>query len=337
MMTLPEYRLKSGCGKNDLRMTHAVILNQSQIDQVRWTDLINTCNGSIYNTYEYLSSCGELWEALVVISDSKYVCATPIQFRIKYGIKYIYQSPFVPFYEILNGGGKEIHESFTGDLKSHLSAHQYVAKYFLRDDGIRTINKFIIVEEKGYHLSLNENYQDILKSYSKDRKMRLKQANKNNQVIIKSKDLELFLNLLEEYTLPKIHHIDKWQHKDFFYNLAKWFHLEILISNQYNKVLGGAILIKHRSTIYYLASFSSHEGRKLNSMTLLLDYVIQQNALGHHKFLDLGLKGTEGIEDFKRSFGAQGYRIYQAYKNSLPWYIKIPKAILNSLGIATAK
>ncbi len=321
-------------------MNDVVILNQEKIDPVSWDALVTNCDGSIYNTYQYLSSCGETWEALVVIIDSKYICATPIHFRIKAGIKYIYQPPYIPFYEILNIGGEDVHKKFINNLNIHLSAHKYIAKYFLRDDRFTPVNGFKIVEERGYHLPLNDTYETIFKSYSKGRKAQVKQAKRNGQEIIQSEDLELFLVLHEEHTLPKIHLISKWQYafiKKLYRNLSKGYSLEISFCQQNDKLSGGIIVLKFLSRIYYLDSFSTEAGRKHNSVTLLIDHVIQQNLQTQYKFFDLGLKGTEGIEDFKRSFGATEYKITQVYKNSLPWYIKIPKVILNSLGVATAK
>jgi hypothetical protein len=109
--------------------------------------------------------------------------------------------------------------------------------------------------------------------------------------------------------------------------------LEIYFALSNKTIVGGILIGKFGNFIHALASFNSDEGRKMKSNTLLKDYIIKFFAQSDYHTFELGRRAVGSIDDFKLSFGANNYPIYQLFRNDLPWFIKGPKKILNSLGI----
>ena len=140
----------------------------------------------------------------------------------------------------------------------------------------------------------------------------------------------------KELTLPKIENIHEGQQlvmTEMWRRLLQNNELEIYFSkNKSGEITSGLLLGKGARQLYYLESASTHEGRKLNGIALLIDYIVQEYAQSVYQYFDLGDKGPAGIAEFKLSFGSKEYSYTQYYRNNPPWYIKIPKAVLNYFG-----
>jgi hypothetical protein len=163
----------------------------------------------------------------------------------------------------------------------------------------------------------------------------LKKAARRNQYVVKSNDLGSFIQMHEKWTLPKIHSLVPQQKevmRNLWQQLARNNQLEIYFSVSANAIVSGLLIGKFGKLIHALASFNTEEGRKIKSNTLLKDHVIKTYAQSQYQFFELGRTSAPGIDDFKISFGAENCSFYQLYRNNLPWYVKIPKAILNFFG-----
>jgi hypothetical protein len=288
-------------------MIQFAVLQSNRIDKDHWDSLMNAApDASLYQTYDYLSLCEGDWEAVVAIEEDCYVGALVMPFRIKAGMKYLYQSPFIPYLTILTSK-IEIIEEFIQKCTIHLYTYRYVAKFFLRGFNFVQGADYRITNHSGLQIDLQKEYSVIRDGYSNYRKIRLRKTKRRNQTIVKSDDLEMFVRLYEEHTLPKIHSMHKGQGaamRTLWEKLQQNQQIEIYHAESDGKVVAGFLLGKFGHTIYYLASASTKEGRKLNSTTLLIDQILQAYAQTKYQYFDLGNIGIPGISEFKLSFGA---------------------------------
>jgi Acetyltransferase (GNAT) domain len=311
------------------------IIHSTHIEKTKWDSLVGrSTTGSIYCTYTYLSLCEGDWEAIIGIENGDYVCALPVPFRTKGGVKYIYQSPLIPFLSILTQPEYKVSEEFFLNAIANLNSYHYIAKFFVKHSPPIQLDKCRTTEHMGLAIDLQKRYSEIFNDYSSSRKG-LKQA-RSEQEIVKSHDLDLFVKMHKELTLPKIENIhDGQQHvmTELWRSLLQNNELEIYFSKtKSGETTSGLLIGKGARHLYYLESASTHEGRKLNGIALLIDYIVQEYAQSVYQYFDLGGKGPAGVAEFKLSFGSKEYSYTQYYRNNLPWYIKIPKAVLNYFG-----
>lgn len=321
------------------QMNQPEVLHRSKIDKKLWDELVAHTNGSLYSTYDYLSLCEGDWEALVVEQNGKYVCAVPFPYRKRVGQKYVYQSPMASYFTLMIASSdEEIKEKFFNDWLKQLGSYNYVAKYFFKDVLINQLKGFEIIKHQGLQIEIHQEYEKIYQGYSEHRKRNVRQAQKINQRIKLSSDVESFSSLHEKYTAHRIDGLNfgqvKWMYS-LWEKLLQNNQAELYLVENENDILCGFFLAKYESQLYMLAAFSSEEGRKKHSVALVMDYIIKKYAQSNYTHFDLGNTGTQGIDEFKLRFGATYYPICQIYRNHLPWFIRMPKNVLNFFKINT--
>ena len=323
-----------------VKMNQPKVLHRGNIDKKLWDELVVRTNGSLYSTYDYLSLCEGDWEALVLIEDGKYICAAPFPYRKRVGQKYIYQSPMASYFTLMTlPSDEQVREKFVNDWLEQLKKYKYVAKYFFKDASINWLKGFEIIKHQGLQIEIHSEYEKNYYRYSKGRKENLNKAYLSNQAVKQSFDVELFCLFHEKYAALKIDGLN-WAQTEWMRVLWKQLlqndQIEIYFSESNQEILGGVLIGKFGTTIYMLATFSSSEGRKKYSVALVMDCIIKKYAQSNYTYFDLGnTAGTQGIDEFKLQFGATYYSIRQIYRNHLPWFIRIPKNVLNFFKINT--
>jgi len=315
------------------------VLHRTEIDKSLWNALVSSADGPLYSTFDYLSCCGE-WEAVVFEEHQLYWCAVPIPYRERAGIKHVYQSPFACYFTFLSRTGVEsLFEQFFKFWIHHVGSFAYVAKYFFYNAPFRELRGFKINYSGGLKIDLTRGYNDILKGYSRHRNLDLKKVVKNNLTVSISENMDQFFTLHAELSIPKIKAFQPHQlieMRTLWERLVINEQIEIYFATIGDEILCGTLLGKFGASLYSLASFSTPKGRKKNGLTLVLDHVLKKYAQSDYSTFDFSnLTGT-GIDAFKLSFGAACYPIHQIYRNNLPWYIRIPKLILNFFKVSVS-
>lgn len=314
------------------------VLQQNQIDKQRWDELVLAAGGPIYSTFDYLSSCNE-WEAVVLEENQSYQLGVPIPYRVRRGIKYIYQSPFICHFTFLS---REENDSSLSEFRDawlqHVQSFIYVAKYFFYGTPFNGLKGYEISHHGGLKIDLTRGYQDILKRYSHNRLSDVKKPAKNLTITL-SDDIELFFNWNAKLSVPKIKSFQTFQlteMKSLWRVLSSDNMVEIYFATIDEEILSGNLVGKFGTSLYSLATFSTAKGRKTNALTLITDHVLKKYAGSNYVTYDFGDLAKNGIDNFKMSFGAERYPTYQIYRNNLPWYIKLPKTILNFFRVAVS-
>ncbi|MFN9491862.1 MAG: hypothetical protein ACK57D_02300, partial [Sphingobacteriales bacterium] len=69
------------------------LVTRQDIDHQLWDACIdNTTNGLVYAKIDFLDLMSDQWDAIVI---DNYRAIMPIPFRKKWGIRYVYQVPFI--------------------------------------------------------------------------------------------------------------------------------------------------------------------------------------------------------------------------------------------------
>lgn len=311
--------------------------NSSLIDSSLWDALVAKCEEApLYMTYAYLSATLAQWDALVGMDQGVYAFAMVFPYRNQRGIKYIYQPPYIPYLRPLM---LKQDAAFNDVWLSHLQSYRYIPKLFLATD-TQPPEGFTKRLAGGYSIPLQAPYHELRSRYTSYRQRRLRKAERTNLNVMRSTDIDQFIAMHEQLTLPRITGFQHDQHfilQNIWKKLDQHHALDLWVCRHEGEIVAGFLLGKFKKTIYYLASASSPEGRQVNAITRVVDEIIRSYSADGFHLLDLGNAGFPGIDKFKKSFGAYEYPIYQLYRNALPWYIRIPKKVINTLGVSLSR
>lgn len=312
-----------------------VTLHRSNIDKHRWDNLVLSAGGPLYATFDYLTCCGE-WEATVFEKDQQYYHAVPIPYRERGGIRYVYQSPFACFLTILSRRrDDETFEFFRSAWFTHLRTYNYLAKYFFCDSSFEDLKGCQIVHLGGLKIDLTQDYETILKGYSHNRGYDVKK-HAEELIVSLSDNLDLFFKWNAALPIKSFLPSQLAELRMLWEKLLSNRQIEIYFATVDGEVISGNLIGKFGASLYSLAAFSTSEGRRKNALTIITDHILKKYAKSNYSTFDFGSLTGTGIDDFKSSFGAKRYSIYQIYRNELPWYIKIPKSILNYFKVSVS-
>ena len=269
-------------------------------------------NSRIYAYSWYLNIVCDDWAVLV---KDDYTTVMPLPIRKKMGLHYIYQAPWIQQLGVFSS--TSIDKMELANFINAIPKRFKLIDVFLNSENSTNSSTEV---RSNYVLSLKQKYKDIKKRYSKGRKSSIKTAQNSNLDIVENYNhhdiIQLFkankgaeltegdanyaiLNKLINYALPL--------------NLAQSFG----VFNADKKLIGGAFFLRDTYRITYLFSALNEEGRALQAMSFLLDYIIKNNAESNLIF-DFEGSMIKGVARFCKSFGVEKevyyhYKKYQLY------------------------
>ena len=276
-------------------------LTRSQIDLFKYDNCILESRSSRVYAYSwYLDAVCDSWDALIL---DDYYAVMPLPRRVKYGVNYIYQAPWIQQLGLFSH--KKIESKLFEDFIQKIPK-----KFKLIDMMLNTSNNFSIKHVKPrYNFILpleNNSYQVLLKGYSKGRKSSVKQAQKFGLKIKKTTSakaiIELFIeNKGEDLQKSAQDYLALQRLVNQGQILRKTLIYEVFNSN--DKLLGGAIFLIDEHRITNLFSALNKLGREKQAMSFLVDFIIKQYA-GQPFVLDFEGSMITKIASFYKSFGA---------------------------------
>lgn len=249
--------------------------------------------GTVYAMSWYLDIVSPNW-SLLMADDYEFVM--PLPNKLKYGIKYLIQPYFCQQLGIF--------------AKSDLSEKIFLSfiktiPYKYSNIQLNTSNVFKFNSEKlrpNFVLNLNSNIEIIRSSFKKNCLRNIKKAQAYNQQISEI-DADTYIKFLSDNA------------SDIFNNqMLKLLNELILqsIENGSGKILAAfyegvivaaVFVVFFKSKIYYLSPVSSKDGKQLQSMSLLVNYIIE-NYCGKFAYLDFEGSAIPGVANFYAGFGA---------------------------------
>ena len=315
------------------------IIASKEVEKEEWDDLIScSMQCHVYALYDYLNLCEREWKAVVMLSGGSYQAAIPLQLKKTYFFAHLYQDPFCPEMGLFS---RQIlsDENLAKMLSMAFSGYRLVSKYFFNVDNTGQLQKSNFFKNGSlsnkitFHLNLNQPYEEIYKGYSTNRKRDLKKAEKYQQSIQPSQDVQKLIQIFKAHTAHKISGIENYQYEllqRLYINLLEQGVGELYFVHFGNEIVSAAFFTKYKNKVVFL--FGPHTGRarELRSSTFVLDYFIKKYA--HRDFIfDFEGGHTPDIIKYYSSFGGEKKYFYEYRKNELPPIIRAAKNLRENI------
>ncbi|MDD6211420.1 MAG: hypothetical protein PUB21_12555 [Bacteroidales bacterium] len=271
-----------------MKITHLI---HSDIDKKYWDKKLSQCqNATIYAQSWWLDIVAPGWEALVS-EDFSYIM--PLPRKSKWGLPVFLQPAYTQQLGLFSD--QIIPESVISLFLGYLPSGYYNL-HWNNSNSYRKWKK-----KNNYILHLDSCYEDLNQRFSKNTKRNIQYASKQSLNI---KEIEP-KKFLDEFTKITPHYEPR-----FFPILNNLItaclshHTGAIWGCEKNGKLITAVFIpRYLDTNYYLAPFSSTEGKESKAMFLLLDEFIKKNA-GSTQKLDFEGSSIEGVARMYKGFGA---------------------------------
>lgn len=277
-------------------------LKHQEIDFVKWDACIqDSLNSYIYAYSWYLDKVSEEWDALIG-GDYEYVF--PLPYRLKFGVKYIYQPLFTQQLGLFSKS--KISAQLTQDFIDAIpSEYKLVDLNFNKYNSVSS--HFNPIENVNVELDLIPEYSILKKGYSKNQLRNIKKAGKHNLFIDTAIKPELLSQLFAE---NKGHDLgvfgaDQYQvlHRLAYILIHKGLAQVWGVYSEDNELLGGALFVQSDKRVILLFTGLSSLGKELSAMHFLMDAFIQKFA-GSSMVLDFEGSNDPGISRFYMGFGS---------------------------------
>lgn len=266
-------------------------------------------NSRIYALSWYLDMVADNWNALVL---NDYEAVMPLPWRRKFLVYYIYHPDWTQQLGVFSS--KEISEQLVLDFIKAIP--KKFKKITIQFNSRNLISRKQVAKKVNYILPLEKPYKALYLNFRKDRKERIKKAT-NNLIVEDNLAIQSLLALF------KGHYSNK-----FLLSKAASNKLEILVNqlhnrnalrlllayNQERQLIAGAVFLNFNNRIYYLFSAQNEAGKKANSLSVILNKVIQENSESG-KIIDFEGSMIPNVADFFKSFGAEK-EVYYGYQES---------------------
>ena len=294
-------------------------LTYQQIDKRKWDNCIeNADNGLIYAYSFYLDSMSKNRDVLVL---NDYEAVMPLTWNKKYGIHYLYQPPFTACLGVF---GKKLNaETVNAFLNAVPVKFKYWDIYFNAGNFFK-LNNFDLYERMNFVLDLNDNYENLFKSFRDNIKRNIKKAEKLNLVINRNIAVADVIALAKEQSGD----FADFKQSDFknFEKLYKLLHQKEKATSYgvYTKekqLLASAVFLFSHKRAYYIMVGNHPNGKTLGASHALINAFIKDHA-GENLLLDFEGSDISSLAFFYSSFGAVEEKYSAIRLNKLPAPLK---------------
>jgi peptidoglycan/xylan/chitin deacetylase (PgdA/CDA1 family) len=270
-------------------------LKYEQIDLQAYNRCIeSTPFGTVYAMSWYLDAVSPCWE-LLMAENYRYVMPLPV--KRKFGMKYLMQPLFCQQLGVFSTC------RLTAEtLESFIAAIPYSFYHLQLNSG----NMFCPVALKtrnNFELDLSLPYQEIRKKYRKNFSRNIQKAVKANLHAIKEIDLETFWNVLANNCDGRPIKRQLSARREIIRRIKQQTVTVIWSISDDSGILSAALFFYWKDRVYYMLPVSTTEGKAKQSMSFLLDSLIQMYA-GKKLTLDFEGSSLPNIARFYQSAGA---------------------------------
>lgn len=306
-------------------MAEIQYFKHDEIDKNLWDECIHhACNTQIYALSWYLDVVSPGWEALVLVRNEQYQLCFPLPVRKKLGLKYI----FHPFFcqqlglfslEPLN---QDVRNKVLNQLFIHFSYIPSLS-FNVENEVSSYERKNLLKDELCTHLlALNQPYEKLHAHYRRDRKYRLKQAQKRGLKIEMSDDIAPLIRIFRDDTEHRIpghgHNTNLLYLEKLFETVKEKGTYELYyVKDEKGEYNCGCWFVFYQNHIIFLFNAATAAARNQNGRTIIIDHVIQKYQSSDF-ILDFESPKKEAIRSFYASFGSKATPYTHFYYNALP-------------------
>ena len=293
-------------------------IEHKEIDSGKWNRCIdNSANCRVYAYDWHLDRTAIIWDALVW---GDYEFVMPLPFRKKIGIKYLYQPLYSQQLGIFPNPTEIIKEKFYAEL---LKRFKY-SDFQINSENIANSNEkdIIFSARENYLLPLNQDYNLLSKSFSKNTKRNLVKANKNKLSLVQGIRLEEYLEFKQENLVASLNKKDFASLKSLIaFGQYKGFGKIYGVYSEDNKLCAAVYFCRWKNRVIYMNAASNELGKELRGMYFLVDKFIKNHA-AQNITLDFEGSMIPGVARFYNGFGATPETYFQLKFNRLPLPLK---------------
>ncbi len=293
-------------------------IEHKDIDSEKWNRCIdNSPNCRVYGYDWHLDRTAIIWDALVW---GDYEFVMPLPYRKKWGIKYLYQPLFSQQLGIFPNPTEIIKEIFYTEL---LKNFKY-SDFQINSKNSATSNEKDInfAARVNYLLLLNQDYNLLSKSFSKNTKRNLVKANKNKLSLVQGIRLEEYLEFKQENLVASLNKKDFASLKSLIaFGQYKGFGEIYGVYSEDNKLCAAVYFCRWKNRVIYMNAASNELGKELRGMYFLVDKFIKNHA-AQNITLDFEGSMIPGVARFYNGFGATPETYFQLKFNRLPLPLK---------------
>ncbi|TXH20591.1 MAG: hypothetical protein E6Q95_05430 [Chitinophagaceae bacterium] len=298
-----------------------ILLQRHEIDDILWNNcVLNSSNGLIYSTTQYLDAVVKDWIGLIY---NNYQSIFPIPIKKKWGISYIPHPMGISQLGITGSMNDNITFAFINFIQKHFKYGSILFNEWISDASIQNHQ---LERKTNYILPLTESYETIYARFTKDAKKNIRFCKGlHTQSIHEINTDDLVNNYLIQYGSRNQLNRRSKEIKNYIEALSflqnKNMAFTSGIINDKNELLVSGFFGKFKNRIYYLFAAPSVEGRKLNITHLLINNIIEENANSSLIF-DFEGSSIPSVAQFYKKFSPIEKRYAVKHLNHFPSWTK---------------
>lgn len=278
-------------------------IKYAEIDKVKWDNTVSSAQNSNVFCYSWYLDTFCSWD-IIVFGDYEGCIALPI--KSTFGINNIYQPNFL---QKCCWFGKP------ADNEIKIGLHNMLQKRFSLIHFNTNLEIGNTLRRTNLTIALNSDISIIRSGYSRSLKRNLKKINANTQIDSRA-DIRSVIQLYRQVwgkLNPQLSDKDYELLQKFAVEMPKNF--ECLAVSLEGEYLAGILLVKGKNRLHYILGASSAKGKKLNSLSYLLDATFEKHASSNYTF-DFEGSSIPSVKSFYNSFGATDEPFYEVELSS---------------------
>jgi hypothetical protein len=317
-------------------------LKHHELDQEAWDRCVNESpNGNIYSLSTYLNIVAPAWEGLVIEESKEYLGVMAIPQFKKFNLMRFVREPYWVNQLGLIHRHQRHEIEFENVLQCIFERNSLLVNYPLSIDNLRFLPVLESISERdarctfqtyhSYHLKLSAQYNQIVDNFADDRKQNLKKAMRNNLSFTETDDLETLIKMFSENIAPRIYGGVLPHQYELLRKLYRDLQAQRLckiyqVADVTGKPITSSLFYFYKNQVIKFLSAPTTLGRKLHGDTFLMAEVIKRFA-GEDRILDFERASSEGINNYKESFGSEKVSYPALTFDNLPWAVRTFKRI----------
>jgi hypothetical protein len=289
-------------------------LTRSQIDTEAWDNCISKSpNGLIYGRAYFLDALADHWDALVL---GDYEVVMPLPWRKKWGIRYVYQ---VPFLQRLGLYGQQV-DAVTKD-QFYQKASSIFKFINYKTDSLANNDVKAFVDCTNFIIPLHSPYSLLQGKFSAECKKNIRKSESRGCVITDKSSAKQVINFFKK----AYGHFYSYYSEDVYSKLEKLIELgqannfcqtyAVLDSEQ--QVVFTAALFFDEKRIYYSVGAPNEKGRQMRAPYFFINEVLKQYAEQNLVF-DFEGSDIPTVASFYSKFGPVTEQYFDILINKLP-------------------
>ncbi len=289
-------------------------VQNDQIDFSAWDACIEKSKEPlIYASSTYLNLVASDWDALI---ENDYERVMPLPFRLKMGVKYLYQPAFCQQLGIF---GQECDETKVLEFLTMIPAGFKFAEIML--NALNPIHIPFIEPQTNITLDINRSKESIRAHYNNNTRRNIKKAITEGLTVHIGFDIEPMITLFQSNKGKEVNQTKEWynvlRHVAFQLRHKESAHTYSVTDRQ-NSIIAAALTVTYCGRVILLFSGSNAIAHESGAMHYLIDSILADTC-NRHQIFDFEGSNHQNLARFYLGFGGIVSKYHLIRINRLPF------------------